>query len=258
MGLMAHCNTTYVDEAEVRAVEAPEWTDTWHPVAHGMVLDAAAEAVSSIGLNVVKAEYSLSKTGGRMFGFWELDHRTNGSNWSIGLRNSIDKSMVLGVSGGLKVFVCDNMALSGDYIEFHKHTAGLDQERVARMFVAAMAQLIDQLDAFTKWHGALKHMPLTPEEFARMTYEGMKAGAFAPRQFNGFHNAYDEEVLLCEKDQDAASGQTVYSWHGAVTRLMRGESMFSVAKKNTAANNVIKDHINRQGYQLIPWLERPK
>ncbi len=34
---------------------------------------------------------------------------------SIGIRNSNDKSIRLGLTAGLRVFVCSNMAVSGDF-----------------------------------------------------------------------------------------------------------------------------------------------
>jgi hypothetical protein len=38
-----------------------------------------------------------------------------GCRFSIGIRNSHDKSLRLGLTAGLRVFVCSNMAFSGDF-----------------------------------------------------------------------------------------------------------------------------------------------
>jgi hypothetical protein len=37
------------------------------------------------------------------------------NRFSIGIRNSHDKSIRLGLTAGLRVFVCSNMAFSGDF-----------------------------------------------------------------------------------------------------------------------------------------------
>jgi hypothetical protein len=46
-----------------------------------------------------------------------------GCRFSIGLRNSNDKSIRLGLTSGLRVFVCSNMAFSGEFTPvLAKHT----------------------------------------------------------------------------------------------------------------------------------------
>jgi len=41
--------------------------------------------------------------------------RMRHNRFSIGIRNSNDKSIRLGLTAGLRVFVCSNMAFSGDF-----------------------------------------------------------------------------------------------------------------------------------------------
>ncbi len=62
-----------------------------------------------------------------MFGVMDLNAEFSGCRFSIGLRNSNDKSMRLALTAGYRVFVCDNMAFSGDFTPlFHKHTKNLE------------------------------------------------------------------------------------------------------------------------------------
>jgi hypothetical protein len=41
--------------------------------------------------------------------------RARHNRFSIGIRNSHDKSLRLGLTAGLRVFVCSNMAFSGEF-----------------------------------------------------------------------------------------------------------------------------------------------
>ena len=50
-----------------------------------------------------------------MFGVLDLETQMEGCRFSIGIRNSHDKSIRLGLTAGLRVFVCSNMAFSGDF-----------------------------------------------------------------------------------------------------------------------------------------------
>jgi len=50
-----------------------------------------------------------------MFGVLDLATGFEGCRFSIGLRNSHDKSFRLAICCGLRVLICENMALSGDF-----------------------------------------------------------------------------------------------------------------------------------------------
>jgi hypothetical protein len=50
-----------------------------------------------------------------MIGVLDFATEMQGCRFSIGLRNSHDKSMRLAMTCGYRVFVCSNMAFSGDF-----------------------------------------------------------------------------------------------------------------------------------------------
>jgi hypothetical protein len=102
----------------------PEGTRTHQPVSHFEVVTTLEEALSFRHLSVVRDEYAISQDGMKMFGVMDLDAAFEGGRFSIGLRNANDKSMRLALTAGYRVFVCDNMAFSGDFTPLlHKHTA---------------------------------------------------------------------------------------------------------------------------------------
>jgi len=72
---------------------------------------------------VVNEEYAVSFDGMKMFGVLDLETQMEGCRFSIGIRNSHDKSIRLGLTSGLRVFVCSNMAFSGEFTPvLAKHT----------------------------------------------------------------------------------------------------------------------------------------
>src|SRR5881296_3747773 len=66
-------------------------------------------------IGVVQDEYAVSKDGMKLFGALDLDTGMHGCRFSIGIRNAHDKSMRLAMTVGYRVFVCENMAFSGDF-----------------------------------------------------------------------------------------------------------------------------------------------
>ena len=125
--LVAHCGARKVTRAELRDLPIPEATKTHQPLSHLEIVEVLEEALSFRFLKVVRDEYAVSADGMKMFGVMDLNSEFEGGRFSIGLRNSNDKSMRLGLTAGYRVFVCDNMAFSGDFTPLlHKHTRNLE------------------------------------------------------------------------------------------------------------------------------------
>ena len=100
---------------QLALVPTPPGTATHRPVPHTEVVDALVETLGFRHIGVVKDEYAVSKDGMKLFGVLDLDTGMHGCRFSIGIRNSHDKSMRLAMTVGYRVFVCENMAFSGDF-----------------------------------------------------------------------------------------------------------------------------------------------
>jgi hypothetical protein len=100
---------------QLAAVATPLGTATHRPVPHAEVVEALVETLGFRHIGVVSEEYAVSRDGMKMFGVLDLDTGMEGCRFSIGLRNAHDKSMRLAMTVGYRVFVCENMAFSGDF-----------------------------------------------------------------------------------------------------------------------------------------------
>ena len=101
--------------AELSQIPVPEATATHKPVPHHNIVDSLVETLSFRHIGVVDEEYAVSNDGMKMFGVLDLETQMEGCRFSIGIRNSHDKSLRLGLTVGIRVFVCSNMAFSGDF-----------------------------------------------------------------------------------------------------------------------------------------------
>jgi hypothetical protein len=125
--LMAHCGTRKITRDELRDIPLPEATETHQPLPHYELIETLIETLSYRYLKVRRDEYAVSSDGMKLFGVMDLEYGFTGCNYSIGLRNSNDKSMRLALTAGYRVFVCDNMMFSGDFQPLlHKHTKNLN------------------------------------------------------------------------------------------------------------------------------------
>ena len=112
-----------IGRAELAQIPVPEATSTHKPIPHHVIVEGLVETLSFRHIGVVNEEFAVSFDGMKMFGVLDLETQMEGCRFSIGIRNSHDKSIRLGLTAGLRVFVCSNMAFSGDFSPvLAKHT----------------------------------------------------------------------------------------------------------------------------------------
>ena len=108
-------NNGKITREELAHVPTPLGTTTHRPVPHHEIVEALVETLSFRHIGIVGEEYAVSTDGMRMFGVIDLEAAFEGCRFAIGLRNSHDKSFRLSCTVGVRVFVCENLAFSGDF-----------------------------------------------------------------------------------------------------------------------------------------------
>ena len=100
---------------QVAAVPVPEHTRSWRPVAYADAIGFLKATIDhSLPYGLESEEYGLSKDGAQMFGVMTLDTGDRDQGMAIGIRQSYNRSLALGIVCGAQVFVCDNLCFSGD------------------------------------------------------------------------------------------------------------------------------------------------
>lgn len=223
-----------VNEAIVRAVPQPAFTDTWHPIGHDKLLNSMYQTVDSLGAEVVKTNYTLSDDGLNLFGTWQLSETYKGSPLMVGFRNSLKKMFAVGFCAGRFVIACENMQFGGDFVEFRKHTSGLDFNELLRVCSHSFREIKHLMTRFADWHEDLRYDQLPENEAKILTYDCMNAGVFPPSKFKAFVEHYKEEAKLY--------GENLYSFYGGVTRLVRENSLFSIQETTRSLNILIREY----------------
>lgn len=139
--LILHCGARQVERQELDLIEAPPPTDTWFPLAHRVVLDRVLNTLNDAGFQVRRQQFGLSKDDNQFFGTLDLANDiSDGVSLAVGIRNSTDKTLPIGLTAGSRVFVCDNMAFASDILVVRKHTRH-GEKRFGHAIAAAVSQL---------------------------------------------------------------------------------------------------------------------
>jgi hypothetical protein len=116
--LLLHKGAKEVTYEDIAAVPIPDVTDTWYPVPYRDAIDFVRERAYSLYGAVGKEEFALGRNDLHMFAAFKFEGDPGSDNGlCIGLRQSYDKTLALGIAAGARVFVCDNLAFSGDSFE---------------------------------------------------------------------------------------------------------------------------------------------
>lgn len=147
MSMVLHCGAGRVGEDKVRSIEAPEGTDTWVPIPHAQLLDEVDKAMGMLNLiaDPNGKQFGVKRDGNQMFAIYSLlnqDANSDEFGLSVGIRNSTDKSLSAAVCFGSHVFVCDNLAFSGEVVIARKHTKRILDD-LPQLILDALGQFVN-------------------------------------------------------------------------------------------------------------------
>lgn len=217
-GLMLHCGGQPATYDGLKAVPLPEQTDTYMPVSHTALVDKVVEITeASMDVTLQNAGFGLGSNGDHMFG--HLRFRNGEQNdemgFCVGLVNSYDKRLRVRMAAGANVFVCDNLAITGEITYTRKHTSGVwdDIEEAIRANLGGAQAVFDQIvmdadrmksvqvsdDAAFQAMGLLYGRKILGNQMmtvARKQWEEPVYKAFEPRTQWSLYNAVNSALKL--------------------------------------------------------------
>lgn len=123
--LCLHCGAAEVSREQVIASATPKASESWVPIPHIKLVETVEKGLANLGMRVSGQAHALTKGGDRYFGLLQVEsdaHKGSDYSYVLGLRNTHDKSFNASIAAGSRVFVCDNLAFSGEIMIGRKHT----------------------------------------------------------------------------------------------------------------------------------------
>lgn len=237
--LLVHCGAEKLTREQLAEIPTPEGTDTHHPVPHIEIVNSLLETLAFRHINVVRDEYAVSQDGMKLFGVAELEATFDECRFSIGIRNSNDKSMRLALTVGYRVFVCDNLAFHGDFspvlAKHSKHFNLVDAlavgvDRMQRSFepmrrqVQAwkQAQLTDGGAKLVIYRAFVEDELDAPKHLARdvhRLYFDPQHEEFAPRTLWSLSNAFTSAFKILDPIPRFRATANLASFFGSVPEM---------------------------------------
>lgn len=206
----------FIGRQELRALPTPPGTSTHRPIPHAEVIEALVETLGFRRLEVVRDAYAVTPDGNRMFGVLEVGLEESGVRFSVGVRNSHDKSMALGITVGYRVLCCENMCFHGDFSPIlRRHTRGVEVRDVVAL---GIEQCQRSFPAMTRSIDAWQQFSLTDDQARVLLYRVFieRDGIVLPRHLGPLvHEAY------FDPQHEEFRPRTVWSVQNAVTQAIK-------------------------------------
>jgi uncharacterized protein DUF932 len=246
--LVAHnprFNAQLLTRAQLAAIPAPEPMGRWHrPVPHHQLVDTVLSEATDRGLTLIREKYAVGAAGHALFGILDFAHPVDGEEraMSLGFRNSTDQSLSLQAVAGSHVFVCDNLALSGDFETWaRKNTTGLDLWQLVH---DGFAKFADQVATFEGQVARLKGAPIADNAARALMWEVFSRGLLPAR----FVEQADTNYFEPEDAWTDCHPRTEWGVYNALTRVARNLAPTRVLDATTELGRVF---FNRQSWVAI-------
>ena len=175
--LIAHSGAELIGREELALIPTPKGSYSHKPIPHIEIVESLEKVLTEVHFEIRRQEFAVSRDGMRMFGILDLaETLTPQTDLSIGIRNSNDKTMALGVTAGYRVFVCDNMAFSSDFQPvFAKHIHSMSITEIA---VECVKRLQESITPIVNQINQLMGREISDSEAKEIIYDAFVSKSF--------------------------------------------------------------------------------
>lgn len=135
---------------------------------------------------------------------------------TVGVRGSYDQTLPRGLAVGSRVFVCDNLAFSGEVSVYAKQTTNIGS-RIAGLLEAAVGEVPVLADHQARRFDAYRNYELSKVKGDAILVECVRLGILNPSDIGKAIKEWDEP----SHPEHAANGKTVWTLFNAVTESIK-------------------------------------
>src|SRR5438093_1405141 len=191
--LVVHRGGWEATKADLAAVPVPEPTESYHPVPYGRFVEEVELHVPRFGLKIQSEQFALAREGAQMFGVLTCTNGRGADDYAlaVGLRSSYDRSLAVSMCSGVRCFICDNLAFSGEVTMQRKHTAHVFRD-LPDLIYRLLSQVSSMRERIDGEIAAMKVRPLPPAHAHHLMIEAVKANVIPASRLPKVIEAWEE------------------------------------------------------------------
>lgn len=233
--ILMHRGGELVSREQLDLITLPEATDSYVPVSHYHLADKMLTISQDIlrDYTLIGENYGIARQGNQLFAVLKFKNEKSEMGLSIAFRNSYDRSMAIGMAVGANVFVCDNLALSGDITVMKKHTKNvwseLEETAIATIYKSQKnyEQIVCDSETF-------KGLPVCDNEAFQLMGVLFGNNIIGPRQLT----VVKDEWL--KPSHAEFEPRNMWSLYNSATEALKSSPPISIMEKHCQLHNSIK------------------
>lgn len=233
-GILMHRGGELVTRDRLDLIPMPEPTESYVPVSHYHLADKFLTISQDIlrDFVLIGESYGIARQGNQLFAVLKFKNDKSDLGLSIAFRNSYDRSMAIGLAVGASVFVCDNLALTGEIVVMKKHTknvwAELEETAIATIYKSQKnyEQIVADAEAF-------KALPLENMEAFQLMGVLFGNNIISPRQLTVLKSEW------LRPRYEEFRPRNMWSFYNAGTECLKSSPPISIMEKHIQFHNTI-------------------
>ncbi len=237
--LVIHRGGWEATKADIAAVPVPDPTGSYHPVPYGRFIEEVELHIPRFGLAVRSSQFALAREGGQMFGVLTCSNGTPDRDYAlaIGVRNSYDRSLAVGLTFGSRVFCCDNLAFSGEVTMHRKHTVNVFRD-LPDLIYRMLTQVSSMRERTDGEIATMKVRELSPAQAHHLMVEAVKAIILPASRLPKVIEAWEEP-----KHEEFAP-RTAWSLFNAFTEVQKSASARSQMEETLRLSSLFRRELS--------------
>lgn len=234
--LLLHRGGWTATKADLAAAPVPEETDSYVPVPYLRFVEEIELHAPRLGLVITSESFALARAGQQMFGVLDLAAPSPDGDYTIvlGIRTSYDRSFSLGICGGARCLVCDNLSFAGEFTLNRKHTVHVFRD-LPDMVYRLLAQVTPFRERQDLEIAAWKRHKLPASIAHHLMIEAVRAGAIPVSRLPHVIEAWEKPR------HEAFAPRTAWSLYNAFTEVQKSRSPRAQIEGNLRLTEVFRN-----------------
>ena len=234
--ILMHRGGELVTKDQLDLIPLPEQTESYMPVSHYHLADKFLTISQDIlrDYALVGESYGIARQGSQLFAVLKFENEKAEIGLSIAFRNSYDHSMALGMAIGASVFVCDNLALSGEIVVMKKHTKNVWNE-LEETAIATIYKSQKNYEQIVCDAGTMRCLPMGNNEAFRTMGLLFGNDVISPRQLTVLK---DEWLKPSHQEFEP---RNLWSFYNAATESLKSSPPVTIMEKHIRLHQALTD-----------------
>jgi hypothetical protein len=211
-------------------------TRTFVPVPHGLLADRLLIMAQDIlnGYDLVSETYTVARYGNQCFAVLTFSKGDEGIYFSVGWRNSNDKSLACAIVLGAQVICCSNLMLDGEIKILRRHSQKVWQD-IEMLAITSFYRHTHAYDNVLRIRERLRRNDFTDRQAAHFFGRCYFDDILSPRQIPVAVEQWKRPTF------EEFNERTAWSAYNAVTYALKSEAPATAMEKHVQASQMLID-----------------